>query len=363
MADKKSLNKQIPSSITYPNPYAEGEVFTPSNVSIGQETIRKNIPLGLGMPQSPPSVPSAMPNQNVIRNAGIQMLPEEQMLKEPSDDSSSFLGSLIAQGIAGIGTGLMGGDSYAIQRSASMFQRMRDRQENEKKAKLFTDPKSEESKKQRLIYKSLGYDVPDNLSYTDLRDPVVLQSIRNKNMQTIPQKSGIGMAVTKQAKQEKEKKNPFQKEINQINIFANNGLQALDELEKIIQEKGTTEIFGPQETKINQLASDIAKSKTKILDPNSVISTAEIESVKNDLGLGGMNKYFANKNTTIEGIKSFKTLLKNNRDNAMKSYYNLPGNLEFNDKDNFIIEEYRNNPNDPDVKEAYNNMMISKGLQ
>jgi hypothetical protein len=201
MADKKSSNKQISSSMMYPNPYAEGEVFIPSNVSIGQETIRKNIPLGLGMPQSPPRVPSAMPPQNVIRNAGIQMMPEE-----PSDDSSNFLGSLIAQGITGIGTGLMGGDSYDIMKSANVFQNMRDRQANEKRAKLLTDPKSEESKRRRLVFKNLGYDVPEDLSYTDLNDSNVLQGLRSKQMEQ-PKLAGMtrGGGVG-QVKPEKERK-------------------------------------------------------------------------------------------------------------------------------------------------------------
>ena len=39
MADKKPLNKQIPSSMTYPNPYAEGEFFSPSNVQLNIENI------------------------------------------------------------------------------------------------------------------------------------------------------------------------------------------------------------------------------------------------------------------------------------------------------------------------------------
>jgi len=133
-----------------------------------------------------PRVPSAMPPQNVIRNAGIQMMPEE-----PSDDSSNFLGSLIAQGIAGIGTGLMGGDSYAIQRSASMFQGMRDKQANEKRAKLLTDPKSEESKKRRMVFKNLGYDVPEDLTYADLNDSNVLQGLRSRNQQSVLMKVGI----------------------------------------------------------------------------------------------------------------------------------------------------------------------------
>jgi hypothetical protein len=209
MSDKKSLNKQIPSSITYPNPYAEGEVFTPSNVSIGQETIRKNIPLGLGMPQSPPRVSSAITPQNVIRNAGIQLMPEE-----PSDDSSNFLGSLIAQGITGIGTGLMGGDSYDIMRSANVFQNMRDRQANEKRAKLLTDPKSEESKRRRLVFeKALKFKIPEEYSYTDLNDPVVLQSIRDKNMQAIAPKGGIGVGSSVgQAKGKQQQRDEIDKE-------------------------------------------------------------------------------------------------------------------------------------------------------
>jgi hypothetical protein len=150
---------------------------------------------------TPPRVSSAMPPQNVIRNAGIQMMPEE-----PSDDSSNFLGSLIAQGITGIGTGLMGGDSYDIMRSANVFQSMRDRQANEKRAKLLTDPKSEESKKRRLVFKNLGYDVPEDLSYTDLNDSNVLQGLRSKQMEQ-PKLAGMtrGGGVG-QVKPEKEVK-------------------------------------------------------------------------------------------------------------------------------------------------------------
>jgi hypothetical protein len=203
MADKKLLNKQIPSSMTYPNPYAEGEFFTPNNVQLGQETIRKNIPLGIGMPQSIP--PQAMPSDNVIRNAGLRMLPEEPV---NSEDDTNFLGSLIAQGVAGIGTGLMGGTPRDIANSANMFQYMRDQQTKRNKSDLLMDPKSEESKKRRLVFKNLGYDVPEDLSYTDLGDSDVLRSLRSRQMEQ-PKLVGStrqgGVSGVGQIKEEKRK--------------------------------------------------------------------------------------------------------------------------------------------------------------
>ena len=108
---------------------------------------------------APPNIPSAippkpisqsMPQSNVLRNAGLQVLPDEPSQTE--DDSSNFLASLIAQGAAGIGVGLMGGSPRNIISSANVFQSMRDKQDSSKKAKLLTDPNSEESKKRRLVF-------------------------------------------------------------------------------------------------------------------------------------------------------------------------------------------------------------------
>lgn len=194
MLAKKPLNTQptnrlLDVSTLANSPYEK--IFNPQseNIPIQQSNVFNKTPT-VSQRQIQRS-PSAMSNQNVILSAGMQMLPEEQMPEEPSDDSSNFLGSLIAQGIAGIGTGLMGGDSYDIMRSASMFQGMRDRQANEKRAKLLTDPKSEESKRRRLVFKNLGYDVPEDLSYADLNDSNVLQGLRSRNQQSIPIKVGI----------------------------------------------------------------------------------------------------------------------------------------------------------------------------
>lgn len=213
MPAKKPLNTQptnrlLDVSTLANSPYEK--IFNPQseNIPIQQSNVFNKTPT---VPQRQiQRSPSAIPNQNVILSAGMQMPPEEQMPEEPNDDSSNFLGSLIAQGITGIGTGLMGGDSYDIMRSANVFQSMRDRQANEKRAKLLTDPKSEESKRRRLVFeKALKFKIPEEYSYTDLNDPVVLQSIRDMNMQAIAPKGGIGGARgggVAQIKPEKERK-------------------------------------------------------------------------------------------------------------------------------------------------------------
>ena len=267
---------------------------------------------------TPPSIPSAMSNQNVLRNAGMQMMP-----KESNDDSSNFLGSLIAQGIAGIGTGLMGGDSYDLQRSASMFQGMRDRQESERKAKLYTDPKSEESKKRRLVYeKALGFKIPEEYSYTDLNDPVVLQSLRNKSMESIVPKGTIATKKIPEQKPEKEMKNPNQKEINEIKIRSKNSLETLNQIEDIVSKYGTTEFTGPQGKILEQLIKSVAIDYNKIKDPNSVVRSEEAESVASSLGLGGIQGFFTSKASALDQIKAFKDKLKREKENALSIYQN-----------------------------------------
>jgi hypothetical protein len=317
-----------------------------------------------------PSIPSAIPptpisqpipQTNVIRTAGLQMLPDEP--KQPEDDSSNFLASLIAQGVAGIGTGLMGGSSKDIMNSANMFQYMRDQEASRNKAKLLMDPKSEESKKRREVFKKLGYNVPDNFSYTDLNDPTVLQTLKGQMEQSrlaaMP-KGGIGVG---KPKEEKEKKSPFQKEITEISIRSKNALDSLNKIENIVRQYGTRELTGSQEKELEQLIQNVAVNYNKVLDPTSVVREGEAKQVAESLGLGGFGSYFTNKDTALRQVQSFKDLVMNSRNNALSGYSNLPSDTDFNDEDQFVINEYRKNPDDPKIKETYNNMLKSKGLR
>jgi hypothetical protein len=183
MADKKPLSQQPMNRILDVSSLANSpyeKIFYPQNVNtpINQSSdINKS--LNISQKLSSP-IRSSIPNENVLQVGGLQMLPEEPI---SSEDDTNFLGSLIAQGVAGIGTGLMGGTPRDIMQSANMFDYMRNQQTKRNKSDLLMDPKSEESKKRRLVFKNLGYDVPEDLSYTDLGDSDVLRSLRSKQME------------------------------------------------------------------------------------------------------------------------------------------------------------------------------------
>ena len=186
-------------------------------------------------------------NQNpVIRSAEPQtpsLLSQEPMPMPPQseqDDSSNFLGSLIAQGVAGIGTGLMGGSASDIQRSAGMFDSMRNQQASRDRAKLLMDPKSEESRKRREVYKSLGYQVKDNLSATDLNDPTVLQTLKSqmeeRKLATMP-RGGIGIGGVGKRKEEQPKERKLSQDERQLLNNSAMAYKALFDLEDAIKRK------------------------------------------------------------------------------------------------------------------------------
>ena len=196
---------------------------------------------------------SSIATDNVIQMGGMQMLPEQ------SEDNTNFLGSLIAQGAAGIGTGLMGGSASDIQRSSNLFDRMREADINrqnrlkqnellrterlaekedrfkqnellrteklaEKQAKLsefktredqekrLADPNSDESIRERLLYeKVLKIPIPKELSAYDLKNnkDLVRSLIEQPKFTGIPtrQRSGIsGVGGGGKPKPEKEVK-------------------------------------------------------------------------------------------------------------------------------------------------------------
>ena len=204
MLSKKPLSQQPVDRLlnlsTTPNPMHNNQMLS---VGALEEINRLKQPSPI-IPSATP--PQATPQPNVIRNASLQTMPQKPV---SSEDDTNFLGSLIAQGVAGIGTGLMGGSPRDILNSANMFQYMRDQQTKRNKSDLLMDPKSEESKKRRLVFKNLGYDVPEDLSYTDLGDSDVLRSLRSKQMEQ-PKLVGStrqgGVSGVGKPKEEKKKK-------------------------------------------------------------------------------------------------------------------------------------------------------------
>lgn len=201
-------------------------------------------------PMSNPVVPSTPPMAQ-IKNIPT-MTPMGLPTAQPEqDDSSRFLGSLIAQGMAGIGTGLMGGSAADIQRSAGMFESMRSQQASRDRAKLLMDPKSEESRKRREVYKSLGYKVGDNLSATDLNDPTVLQTLKSQMEQSrltsMPRQVG-GVSGAGKPKEEKPKERKLSQDERALLNNSALAYKALFDMEKAIKEgKSRSTILGDNE--------------------------------------------------------------------------------------------------------------------
>jgi hypothetical protein len=316
---------------------------------------------------APPSIPSAipprpvsqpMPQQNVIRTAGLQMVPDEPM--QPEDDSSNFLASLIAQGVAGIGTGLMGGSPADIQRSAGMFESMRSQESSRNKAKLLMDPKSEESKKRREVFKKLGYNVPDNFSYTDLNDPTVLQTLKGQMEQsrlaTMP-KGGIGTGGVGKPKKESLEKNPFNKEIVITSNMARSVDKDLKELLDIIERSGNSPISGTDQLRQKQLVGKIAINYNKILDPGSIVKPEEAEAVVKTLGLDWLTR----SNVSKDSVSQFKDAVGGEAQNRLQGYYGMYST--FNEDEAKLIEKYKENPNDPKLMEAFSNIIKLKRMQ
>lgn len=185
--------------------------------------------------------PTNINTNPVIRSAGMFLMPKNQneqlpinkptIEEEPEQDSTNFLGSLLAQGVASLGAGIQGGDIAQVGRS---FEAGRQRAEQDRKAKALIDPKSEESKRRRMVFeKALGFSIPEEYSATDLNDPVVLQSIRDKKMQAMAPKGGIGIGGIKQEKPEKKKKLGVEEAKTLFNIStAYNAIQDLKDAVK-----------------------------------------------------------------------------------------------------------------------------------
>jgi hypothetical protein len=355
MPAKKPLNTQptnrlLDVSTLANSPYEK--IFNPQseNIPIQQSNVFNKTSI---VPQKQiQRAPSAMPNQNVVLNAGMQMLPEDQMPEEPSDDSSNFLGSLIAQGITGIGTGLMGGDSYDIMRSANVFQNMRDRQANEKRAKLLTDPKSEESKRRRLVFeKALNFKIPEEYSYTDLNDPVVLQSVRDKNMQAITPKSITSSGTPKQQGIEKS---PFFKDIVTTNNMSRSVDRDMKELIDLVDRSGNTPLTGSDKFRKDQLVGKIAINYNKILDPGAVVRPEEAQAIVNQLGLDWMTK----DSVTKESLQQFQKGVGDEASDRIKGYYGMY--TTFDPTEQQIYDDYKKNPNDTKLKQAFENILFLK---
>jgi hypothetical protein len=306
------------------------------------------------------SNPTNINTNPVIRSAGMFLMPQNQNEQlpinkptieedQPEQDSTNFLGSLLAQGVASLGAGIQGGDIAQVGRS---FETGRQRAEQDRKAKALIDPKSEESKRRRMVFeKALGSSIPEEYSATDLNDPVVLQSIRDKKMPTLAPKS---MASSGSPKQQGIEKSPFYKDIVITNNMSRSVERDMKELIDLVNRSGNTPLAGADKFRKDQLVGKIAINYNKILDPSSIVKPEEAEAIVKQLGLDWMTR----DNVTKESLQQFQKGVGAEASDRIKGYYGMY--TTFDPTEQQIYDDYKKNPNDTKLKQAFENILYLK---
>jgi len=212
MLSKRPQSNSFLDSSQYPSIDRDQPSFNPEDVFLLPEDVnnfKKPRNVKNTITSTPPMAQSKMPTMTPPSMPTPRPSMPSMEEPQPEQDSTNFLGSLLAQGTAMLGAGIQGRDVGQVGRS---FEIGRQRAEQDRKAKALVDPKSEESKRRRMVFeKALGSSIPEEYSATDLNDPVVLQSIRDKKMQEMAPKGGTGIGGVRgggvgQAKPEKKKK-------------------------------------------------------------------------------------------------------------------------------------------------------------
>jgi hypothetical protein len=301
-----------------------------------------------------PSMPT--PRQSMPMNMPSMEEPE------PEQDSTNFLGSLLAQGTAMLGAGIQGGDVGQVGRS---FEYGRQRAEQDRKAKALVDPKSEESKRRRMVFeKALDFKIPEEYSATDLNDPVVLQSIRDKRMQELAPKGGTGIGVrgggVAQVKPEKESKE--QKDLDEYTSQAEALKRQLEDYRKVLKQ---IPVLGG--AAIKEKAKTLGKGlllKMKTVEKTGSLDQGSIDVIEGIIGTpdytrpevvdSKIDQALLNINRNVE----FETMGKNGLNRKYKPF--IP--FKANEQENQIINNYFNNPNDPNYSKLYNDLITKKGF-
>lgn len=221
---------------------------------LGQPNIYKNItqPIKRNIPQSNPE----------IRYAGIQLVDNPPIIpveskpeiqeSEPSQINGKYLASLLGQGVAMVGAGIAGRDPMRVAETFNDMrlyqQRSDERQKQIDQAKKLMDPKSQESQRKRNLYnKVLGLPIPEDVSASDLEDPVVLNSLKQQSIQAQMAKMPKQLGVA-QAKVEKQKERKLSQDERALLNNSALAYKALFDMEKAIKEgKSRSSILGDNE--------------------------------------------------------------------------------------------------------------------
>lgn len=214
------------------------------------------------------------PNENINMN-GVNIEPiiqdtqlsNQESIIQPSEneigntDSQRFLASLLGQGISMFGAGIAGRNPSAVASNIEELRYYNDRLESERKAReerqkqeqeIFKErqlqrnesikqsqdlmnPQSEISKRQRMLYSRFLGNIPEDVSASDLKDPVVLRGLQEQQMKLQMPKGG-GVRQVSQPKEQKSDK----KTLEQYTEHTNNMQSSLDVMDAVQKLNRTT---------------------------------------------------------------------------------------------------------------------------
>lgn len=209
-----------------------------------------------------------------------------------------------------------------------LFQKQREADtalQQKQKAEEYGDPSSQRSKVTRDMVKqylgiaglnTMASKITDDMSAEQVdaltkgvfKDAVDQQMDMRRLQESILARKDIATAraeekaegAKEKAKLSEEKKNAVLKDVSQRQQDINDNL---NDLEKMIDEYGTFEVFGSHNQDLDRKVDQIATDMAKLMDPNSVARPNEVELVKQGLVRSG----FQNMNATAqEIIKNFK---------------------------------------------------------
>jgi hypothetical protein len=341
-----------------------------------------------------------------------------------SVDPSNYLASLLGQGAAMFGAGIAGRDpgrvsegindmrvfedrmrqAQAQQKQEALFRQQaqeeqrtkneqliknqqealqfkkdeqtKEEQKLEKEAKLQVnaeDSKSEISKKQRMLYGNIfGININENISANDLTKPGVLQGLKEmgerkrqeealaKQQKLLPRGGGGGVRQPKQPKPEKESKE--QKELDEFTSQAESLKESLQDYRKAIKAIPLTG-GAAQKEKAKTLARSLLL-KMKTVEKTGSLDAGSIDVIESIIGTPDYTR------DEVVDAKIDQALMTLNRNvesetrgkNGLNKKYKPFIPFEANEMDAQIINNYFNNPNDPNYIDLYNKLRSRKGF-
>jgi len=119
------------------------------------------------------------------------------------------------------------------------------------------------------------------------------------------------MNASKQATRDEKKKSM----LNEVEDRRTNIEDNVSILEKMINDKGTYEVFGSHNADMGRLVDQIATDMAKLTDPNSVARPSEVEMFKTGLVKPGVEM---KNSTALDILKNFRGEVNSRADNAYR---------------------------------------------